>query len=127
MSQGSWAANLYLLNFALLFTHEIDSAFWKEWDLFGIPGGIQVFLFLNFLLLLVALFGFRRVLLGARGGQWFALLLGAAGVFAFAIHSYFILLAGRPEFTLPASLALLGLTLIVSLVQLYSTLKNWAH
>ncbi len=33
--------NLYLLNFALLFTHKIDSAFWKEWELFGIPGGIR--------------------------------------------------------------------------------------
>ena len=126
MNRDSWSTNLYLLNCALLFSHEIDSAFWKEWDLFGIPGGIQVFLFLNFLLLLVALFGFRQVLLGTRGGQWFSLLLGAAGVFAFSVHSYFIL-AGRPEFTLPASLVLLGLTLIVSLVQLLSTLKNWAH
>ena len=126
MNRDSWSATLYLLNCALLFTHEIDSAFWKEWDLFGIPGGIQMFLFLNFLLLLVALFGFRQVLLGARGGQWFALLLGAAGIFAFSIHSYFIL-AGRPEFTLPASLVLLGLTLIVSLAQLLSTLKSWAH
>ena len=124
--KSSQATNLYLLNFALLFSHEIDSAFWKEWDLFGIPGGIQVFLLLNFLLLLVALFGFRQVLLGARSGRWFSLLLGAAGVFAFSIHSYFIL-TGRPEFTLPASLALLGLILIVSLVQLLSTLKNWAH
>ncbi len=124
--KSSWAANLYLLNFALLFSHEIDSAFWKEWDLFGIPGGIQVFLVLNFLLLLVALFGFRQVLLGARSGRWFALLLGVGGVFAFTIHSYFIL-AGRPEFTLPASLALLGSTLAVSLLQLFSTLKNWAH
>jgi hypothetical protein len=126
MNRDSWSANLYLLNCALLFTHEIGSAFWKEWDLFGIPGGIQVFLFLNFLLLLVALFGYRQILSGARGGQWFSLLLGAAGVFAFSIHSYFIL-AGRPEFTLPASLVLLWLTLIVSLVQLLSTLKNWAH
>jgi hypothetical protein len=126
MNKDSWAANLYLLNFALLFTHEIDSAFWQEWDLFGIPGGIQVFLFLNFLLLLVALLGFRQVLLDTRASRWFSLLLGAAGVFAFSVHSYFIL-AGRPEFTLPASLVLLGLTLIVSLVQLLSTLKNWAH
>ena len=126
MSRESRSANLYLLNFALLFSHEIDSAFWKEWDLFGIPGGIQVFLLLNFLLLLAALWGFRQVLQGARGGRWFSLLLAVAGIFAFSIHTYFIL-AGRPEFTLPASLALLGLILIVSLVQLLSTLKDWAH
>ncbi len=126
MNKDSWVANLYLLNCALLFAHEIDSAFWKEWDLFGIPGGVQVFLLLNFLLLLVALVGFRQVLLGARSRRWFSLLLGAAGVFAFCIHGYFIL-AGRPEFTLPASLALLGLILFVSLIQLLSTLRNWAH
>ena len=76
MNRDSWSANLYLLNSALLYSHEIDSAFWKEWDLFGIPGGIQVFVVLNFLLLLVALFGFRQVLRGAPGGRWFSLLLG---------------------------------------------------
>jgi hypothetical protein len=108
--------NLYLLNFALLFTHEIDSAFWKEWELFEIPGGIQVFLVLNFLLLLAALTGFRQVLQVGRYGNIFSLFLAASGVFAFFIHSYFIL-KGRSEFTLPASMVLLVLILIVSLVQ----------
>lgn len=116
MKKKTWSMNLYLLNFALLFTHEIDSAFWKEWDLFGIPGGIQVFLVINFLLLLVALFGFRQLLEGARSGVTFSLLLAGAGVFAFCIHSYFIL-TGHPQFTLPISLAILALTLIVSIVQ----------
>jgi hypothetical protein len=36
-----------LLNLALLITHEIDSAFWKEWNLFGLPGGVQEFLALK--------------------------------------------------------------------------------
>lgn len=35
---------LYLLNAAALITHEIDSAYWREWELFG----IQVFLGLIF-------------------------------------------------------------------------------
>lgn len=81
-----WNTGLYLLNFALLFTHEIDSAFWKEWELFGIPGGIQVFLVLNFILLLVALIGFRQVLLGEKYRNAFSLLLAASGIFAFSIH-----------------------------------------
>jgi hypothetical protein len=42
---------------------------------------------------------------------------------AISIHSYFIL-AGRPEFTLPASLGLLGLILVVSLAQVFLTLKE---
>ena len=123
MKKKTWSINLYLLNFALLFTHEIDSAFWKEWDLFGIPGGIQGFLLINFLLLFVALFGFRQLLEGARSGVAFSLLLAGAGVFAFCIHSYFIL-TGHPEFTLPVSLAILVLTLIVSIAQGILALKE---
>ncbi|MBM3131012.1 MAG: hypothetical protein FJ009_20590 [Chloroflexi bacterium] len=111
-----WAVNLYLLNCALLFTHEIDSAFWREWDLIGIPGGIQVFLVLNFALLIVALYGFQQVVLGSNSARAFSFLLAAAGVFAFSIHTFFIA-TGRPEFTLPVSLAILGATLIVSLAQ----------
>ncbi len=123
MKKKTWNINLYLLNFALLFSHEIDSAFWREWELFGIPGGIQGFLLINFLLLLVALFGFKQLLQEARNGYMFSLLLAASGVFAFSIHSYFIL-TGHPEFTLPVSLAVLVLTLIVSLAQGYLALKE---
>jgi len=114
---------LYLLNFALLFTHEIDSAFWKEWELFGIPGGIQGFLVLNFLLLVIALYGFKQVVLGAKSAFAFSLLLSASGVFAFCIHTYFIL-TGHPEFTLPVSLAILVLILVVSLAQAVVAFKE---
>ena len=123
MKKTNWSANLYLLNAALLFTHEIDSAFWKEWDLFGIPGGIQVFLALNFLLLLVALYGFRQVVLGTKTARAFSLLLAAAGVFAFCIHTFFIAM-GHPEFTLPASIVVLIATLIVSLAQGFLALRE---
>ena len=116
-------SNIYLLNFALLFTHEIDSAFWKEWELFGIPGGIQVFLLLNFMLLLFALIGFRLVLLGKDYGTFFSLFMAAAGIFAFSIHSYFIL-KGDSGFMLPASLAVLFMILIVSLAQGFFAMKE---
>jgi uncharacterized membrane protein len=38
---------LFLLNAAMLITHEIDSAYWKWRELFGLPGGLQLFLVLN--------------------------------------------------------------------------------
>src|SRR5512146_2873166 len=41
---------LYASAFLLLIVHEIDSAYWHEWNLFGIPGGIQAFLLANVLL-----------------------------------------------------------------------------
>jgi len=30
---------IYLTNSVLLINQEIDSAYWKEWKLFGLPGG----------------------------------------------------------------------------------------
>ncbi len=123
MKQSTTIIHLYLLNFALLFTHEIDSAYWKEWDLFGLPGGIQAFLILNFMLLVVALYGFRELVRNTPAGRVFSLLVAAAGVFAFCIHTYFILI-GHPEFTLPASLILLAVILVVSVAQAYITLQQ---
>ncbi len=116
MNRDAWSRNLYMLNFSLLFTHEIDSAYWQEWKMFGIPGGIQFFLLLHIVLLLAALWGLRRLLEGLRSGYVLALVLAAAGVFAFCIHTYFILV-GRQEFRLPVSLILLGSILIVSAAQ----------
>jgi hypothetical protein len=123
MNTTQWNKNLYLINFALLFTHEIDSAFWKEWELFHLPGGIQGFLIANFILLLIALHGFRKLLEGKNSGHIFSLLLAGGGIFAFIIHSYFIL-AGRNEFTLPASMILLVLIFTVSVFQAYYTIKT---
>ncbi len=39
---------IYLANAVLLINHEIDSAYWKEWDLFKLPGGITGFLIIHF-------------------------------------------------------------------------------
>ena len=39
---------IYLINATLLIVHEIDSAYWEEWKLFGLPGGARA-LSLNFL------------------------------------------------------------------------------
>ena len=124
MNKNNLITTLYLFNSILLITHEIDSAFWKEWELFGIPGGIQVFLLLNFLLVLVVLIGYKQLLQNARSGYAFALLLAAAGILGFSIHTYFIL-TGHAEFTLPASLVVLGVWLIGSLGQAAVTLKDW--
>jgi Family of unknown function (DUF6713) len=117
-----FAAQLYLINATLLITHEIDSAFWKEWTLFHLPGGIQLFLVLNLLLVLAVLYGLGQVLLRTRLARAFSLLLAGAGVFAFCAHTFFIL-QGRPQFTLPASLALLAAILVASIIQGVTALR----
>ncbi len=127
MQNKELAKNLYLLNLALLFTHEIDSAYWQEWKMFNLPGDIQFFLFLNLLLLLAALVGFQQMLLGTRSGDVLSLVVAASGVFAFSIHSYFLLM-GRPEFTLPFSIIIIVSLLPVSVMQAYYTIGGWhAH
>ena len=118
----TWNTYLYLLNLALLVTHEIDSAFWKEWNLFGLPGGIQEFLVVNFLLMLVALVGFRNMISGKKSGYYFALILAGSGIFASGIHSYFVL-QGHQEFTLLVSVVTLIMIFFLSLIQGVLALK----
>src|SRR5512135_3499934 len=105
---------LYLLNAAVLITHEIDSAYWHEWELFNIPGGIQGFLVVNLLLVIVLLYGFQALVMGRSSGIIFSWLLVAGGLLAVVIHTYFIL-KGSEAFSLPASLVLLLATLVLSL------------
>lgn len=57
---------LYMLNLALLPKHEIHSAYWHEWEMFHLPGGIQIFATLNLLLLLMFIVGLERVIRLAR-------------------------------------------------------------
>ncbi len=107
---------LYLMNAAVLITHEIDSAYWNEWELFGIPGGIQLFLILNLLLVILVLYGHQALIQGRAIGLVFSWLLVAGGLFAVTIHSYYLLQASE-AFRLPVSLGLLTATFFLSLAQ----------
>jgi hypothetical protein len=111
---------LYLSNSVLLINHEIDSAYWKEWELFRLPGGITGFLLIHFPLLLFVLYGLVLVSRHTVQGLIFSLILCFGGIFAFAIHTYF-LKKGRNEFNKPISKSLLIGTLIVSTAQLAVT------
>jgi len=112
---------LYLINAVLLINHEIDSAYWKEWKLFRLPGGITGFLLLHFPLIFIVLYG---LILTARHSFWgfiFSLFLCFGGIFAFIIHTYF-LRKGREEFNKPISKLILVLILLVSVAQMIVTL-----
>ncbi len=117
MLRTKWHKNIYAINFALLFTHQIDSAYWQEWNLFGISGGIQMFLIINLALLIIAIYGYNRLMNCSLTGNIISFIMSVVGIFAFLIHSYFIL-TGHPEFTLPASEILLVIILFVSLIQI---------
>ena len=112
---------LYLANSVLLINHEIDSGYWKEWELFKLPGGIAGFLLLHFPLLFVILWGLILISRHSSWGLVFSLLVCLGGLFAFAVHTYF-LRKGRAEFSKPISKFILIAILIVSLIQLAATL-----
>ncbi len=112
---------IYLINAVLLINHEIDSAYWKEWELFGLPGGVTGFLLVHFPLLFLLLYGLVLIYQGTFAGLIVSLVLSLGGLFAFSIHTYFIK-RGRDEFTAPISQFILIVTLIVSLIQLALTL-----
>jgi len=112
---------LYLANAILLINHEIDSAYWKEWKLFKLPGGITGFLLLHFPMLFFILYGLLSVSTKSQYGLIFSLILSSGGVFAFTIHTWF-LKQGRREFDTPISKIILGSILAVSAVQLTVTL-----
>ncbi len=112
---------LYLTNAVLLINHEIDSAYWKEWELFRLPGGIAGFLLLHFPLLFIVLYGLVLIERQSFLGLIFSFILCFGGIFAFIIHTYF-LRKGREEFNKSISKIILILTLLVSIVQLIVTL-----
>jgi hypothetical protein len=115
---------LYLINAVLLINHEIDSAYWKEWELFKLPGEITGFLLLHFPILGFILWGLILITKQSPWAWVFSLLLCAGGIFAFTIHTWF-LRKGRPEFDKPVSKSILMALLIVSIVQFFITIYIW--
>ena len=113
---------LYLANSVLLINHEMDSAYWKEWELFRLPGGITGFLLVHFPLWFLALYGLVLVFRQTVAGLVLSLVVSLAGVFAFSIHTYF-LRRGRDEFRTPISRFILAASLVVSLAQAAVTLS----
>lgn len=111
---------IYLINAILIINHEIESAYWKEWKLFKLPGEITGFVLLHFPVLFIILYGLILVYEGTLAGYILSVLLGFGGIFAFSIHSYFIK-KGNEEFKLPISKFILISTLIVSIIQLILT------
>ena len=108
---------LFLANCTVLITHQIDAAYWHEWELFSIPGGNQINLLLNLPIIALVLYAHSRVISNFAAGVKFYKLLAALGFLTVGIHSFF-LLRGNEAFSQPVSLALLVATFTLSSLQL---------
>ena len=114
---------LYLVNLSLIITHEIDSAFWHEWEMFHLPGGIQFFNVINFILIIILIYGFGSVVRKDKTGFVFSIILSCAGIVAFVIHGSFIL-TGYQQFMLPVSLIILISCFLMSLWLFVASIQN---
>ncbi len=117
---------LYLVNAVLIINHEIDSAYWREWNLF-MPAGkpasgndeqrfMSGFLIVHVPVLVLILMGLVEVYKASFSGLVLSLILAAGGLFAFTFHTI-MMRRGRPGFNTPVSKLLLVATLAVSLAQ----------
>ena len=113
----------YVWTACLLIAHQVDSGYWQEWRLFGLPGDIQGFVLSNIVLILPFLYGLLQVVKAPRVGARFGLALSVMGVAAFCIHTWF-LAQGRPEFRVPVSIAVLTAALVTSVGLGWASVKT---
>lgn len=117
MASTSVVRRLFLANATVLLTHQIDAAYWHEWELFSIPGGNQLNLLLNIPIIALVLYAHSRVVANLYTGLAFYKLLAALGFLTLGIHAFFFL-QGSESFAQPLSVALLIATGILSAWQL---------
>lgn len=114
---------LYITNAVLLILHEMDSAYWREWNLLKSANAagndikdLAVFLLLHIPLLFLILWGVIKLYEETKAGLVLSLVFAATSIFAFVFHVIF-LKKGRPEFRAPVSIGILCATLVVSIAQ----------
>jgi hypothetical protein len=113
---------LYLSNAIMLIIHELDSVYWKEWELFHLPGGINGFLIMHIPFLFVILLGLVEVSLRSLPGLFYSFILCLGGIFAFVIHNWLIRI-GKPGFKTWMSTSILWMLLMLSIAQLVITIN----
>lgn len=111
------------LNMSLVMAHQADAAYWREWKMFGLPGGIQFFNVFNLVVFAILLWCFAAVIArrpaGLRGSSVIAALFGVV----LPIHAGFAL-AGFTQFHLPVSVAIITGTFVLSVWQVILTRRS---
>jgi hypothetical protein len=111
---------------SVLILHQIDAAYWKEWEMFYLPGGIQGFLLFNILVIPVVLVGYGEVIKRSSNAKIFSYVCGLLGVITFLIHASFTLY-DVDGFNLPFSILLIILCLVFGTLQVIKTKQiAWA-
>lgn len=104
------------LNLSLVMAHQADAAYWREWEMFGLPGGIQVFTLFNLIAFMLLLWLFAALVSRQRTGLRASFLIAALSGIVLPIHAAFAF-AGFTQFHLPVSIAVIVGTFVVSIWQ----------
>ena len=113
---------LYVWTLAVCTVHVVDSAYWHEWEIFKLPGGIQFFLVQSLILAIPFMFGLVKLGQGAPSGPIYGIVLAVMGIIGFGIHAI-LLLRGGTEFRNAASLTTIGLMLVFSIGLMWSSIR----
>jgi len=106
----------YFLTLCLLVLHQIDAAYWHEWEMFYLPGGVQGYLAFNIIAIPIVILGYKHIVLRSNKAVFFARICAALGLLTFLIHGGFAL-AGFEQFHLPLSMAIILGCLVASVWQ----------
>ncbi len=82
-------ACLYLVVSAFLVAHEVDAAFWAEWDMVGLRHGEPAFVLVHLPLAMAIIWGYGRIIARKRDGAWAAMAVAIAGLAVLVIHGAF--------------------------------------
>ena len=111
-----------VLNLTLLITHQVDAAYWHEWEMFKLPGGIQLFNILNILIFLLVIGCFIPFIQRQSSGFVCSLVIASVTALVFPIHLG-LALAGYEQFHLPVSIIVIVTTFLTSVLQTILTFK----
>jgi hypothetical protein len=109
-----------ILNLALVLTHQVDAAYWHEWEMFQLPGGIQLNNFINVLTLIALLYLFVPVIQRKASGVTCSLVIAAISALVLPIHTGSAI-AGYQQFHLPFSIFIIVGTFLLSILQVVLT------
>ncbi len=108
----------FIANATVLCTHQIDAAYWHEWEMFHLPGGNQLNLILNLPILASVFVACWLVASRSRQAKNAHIYLAALGGLTVTIHSGFFLF-GYEQFLQSMSLVLMGATALLSTAQIF--------
>ncbi len=114
---------IFIMNAILLILHEIESAYWKEWEILKLPGEITGFILLHIPILFILLYGLVEIARKSLAGNIFGVLLGIGGSLPFIVHV--LIVSRKDKFNLPISKALIYANIVTGILLIALSINSF--